>query len=249
MLEIYSSEVLEGRTYLITGGARRLGREMALAIARSGGNLIIHYNSSASEAQALKELIIGLGSQASLVKADLSSETGLRILCEQAFSLSPVFGLINNASIFLNKSFPETTLDIWQEHLQTNLTSPFLLSRFFAEQDRSGTPRQIINIVDWRAIRPGSDHFAYTVTKAALAAMTKSLARSLAPEISINAIALGAILPPETEEFNNKILEKVPLKRWAQIEELQNLLLYLLANPKSLTGQIIHLDGGRHLIY
>jgi NAD(P)-dependent dehydrogenase (short-subunit alcohol dehydrogenase family) len=249
MSESFNSPSLENRTYLITGGARRLGREMALAIARSKGNLIIHYNSSTREAETLKNLILGLGSQAWLVKADLSSEKGLRNLCEEAFSLTHVSGLINSASIFLNKSFKETTLEIWQEHIQVNLTAPFLLSRFFAKQMGALPSGQIVNLVDWRATRPGSDHFAYTVSKAALVAMTKSLALSLSPGISVNAIALGAILPPENENINEGILEKVPVKRWAYIEELENVLIYLLSNPRSLTGQIIHLDGGRHLIY
>jgi len=222
---------------------------MALAIAKEKGNLIIHYHSSASEAETLKKSIIELGSHAWLVKADLSSEKGLRDLCEKAFSLTRVSGLINNASIFVNKSFHETSFEIWHEHLQVNLTAPFLLSRYFADQKGGTNSCQIVNLVDWRATRPGSDHFAYTVSKAALVAMTKSLALTLAPGISVNAIALGAILPPENEKINQGILDKVPLKRWAYIEELQNVLLYLLTNPRSLTGQTIHLDGGRHLMY
>lgn len=249
MADDLATPSLEGRTYLITGGARRLGRKMVFAIAKAKGNLIIHYHSSATEAETLKKSIIELGSHAWLVKADLSSEKGLRDLCEKAFSLTRVSGFINNASIFVNKSFHETSFEIWHDHLQVNLTAPFLLSRYFADQKVGTHSCQIVNLVDWRATRPGSDHFAYTVSKAALVAMTKSLALSLAPDISVNAIALGAILPPENEKINQGILDKVPLKRWAHIEELQNVLIYLLANPRSLTGQIIHLDGGRHLIY
>jgi pteridine reductase len=104
-------------------------------------------------------------------------------------------------------------------------------------------------MLDWRALRPGADHFAYSVSKAALASMTKSLALVLAPDIAVNAIALGAILPPENENPDPTILQKVPLKRWAQLSELENLIIYMLYSPPSLTGQIIHLDGGRHLIH
>lgn len=244
-----SSKPLEGETILVTGAARRLGRSMSQAIAQAGGNVIIHYNSSRSEAESLAESIRAVGSKAWLVRADLSSEKDILRLCGEAFSLTSVTGLINNASIFQNSSFSETTLTAWQQHLQLNLTAPFLMSQAFANALRSASKGKIINMLDWRSLRPGADHFAYTVSKAALASMTKSLALSLAPLIAVNAVALGAILPPENESQDTKILGKVPLKRWAHLDELQNVIIYLLQFPASLTGQVIHLDGGRHLIH
>jgi NAD(P)-dependent dehydrogenase (short-subunit alcohol dehydrogenase family) len=242
------AQPFKDHTVLVTGAARRLGHAMSLAIAKKGGNIIIQYNNSKDQAELLVEAVEQLGSKAWMIGADLSSEKGPQQLCEDAFSITPVSALINNASIFQNQGFTETTLFTWQEHLQINLTAPFLLSQSFARQIQTGIKGRIINMLDWRALRPGADHFAYSVSKAALASLTKSMALALAPDIAINAIALGAILPPENENPEPSILQKVPLKRWAYLAELENLIIYLLSSPPSLTGQIIHLDGGRHLI-
>ncbi|MBI3152520.1 MAG: SDR family oxidoreductase, partial [Chloroflexi bacterium] len=108
---------------------------------------------------------------------------------------------------------------------------------------------RIVNILDWRALRPGADHFPYTVTKAALAAMTKSLAVALAPRITVNGLALGAILPPaDHASASEKIIENVPAKRWSEAGEVEEALLFLLTGSTYITGEIIHVDGGRHLI-
>lgn len=225
-----------------------MGRSMALAVARSGANVIVHFNISSSDAESLAIEIQDIGRQVWLLQADISTEKGLSGLCENAFALTQVNSLINNASIFHPGSFLETSLPSWQNHLQVNLTAPFLLSQAFARNLGNDSVGSIINLVDWRALRPGKDHFAYTISKAGLVAMTQSLALSLAPNISVNAMALGAILPPENENVDPKLMEKVPLKRWAELIELHSLLIYLLKRPLSLTGQVIHLDGGRHLL-
>ena len=210
--------------------------------------MLIHFNNSSKDAEDLANQIQNSGQQAWLLQADISKEHGIELLCEAAFAITPVFALINNASIFHPGSFLETSETSWRVHLQVNLTTPFRLSQVFAKLLGKNTDGAIINMLDWRALRPGSDHFAYTISKAALTAMTQSLALSLAPNISVNAIALGAILPPENVQIDPKILEKIPLNRWAELIELNTLLLYLLKRPLSLTGQVIHLDGGRHLV-
>ncbi len=225
-----------------------MGRSMALAVAKSGANVIIHFNNSSNDAESLAKQIKDAGRQVWLLQADISKEKGLSELCENAFALTHVTSLINNASIFHPGSFLETSLASWQNHLQVNLTAPFQLSQSFAMEIGKESTGAIINLVDWRALRPGKDHFAYTISKVALVAMTQSLALALAPNVSVNAMALGAILPPENEQIDPKLMEKVPLKRWAELSELHSLLIYLLKRPPSLTGQVIHLDGGRHLI-
>lgn len=225
-----------------------MGRSMALTVAGSGANVLIHFNNSLKDAESLANEIQDTGQQAWLLQADISKEHDLKRLCEDAFAITSVNALINNASIFHPGSFLETSETTWQNHLQINLTTPFHLSQMFARKIGNESKGTIINLLDWRALRPGNDHFAYTISKAALASMTQSLALSLAPKISVNAIALGAILPPENEPIDSTILEKVPLKRWAELSELNSLLLYLLKRPLSLTGQVIHLDGGRHLV-
>jgi NAD(P)-dependent dehydrogenase (short-subunit alcohol dehydrogenase family) len=130
--------------------------------------------------------------------------------------------------------------------LQINLTAPFLLSQAFTGQAREGA--QIVNILDWRALRPGADHFPYTISKAALAELTKSMAVALAPKVNVNALALGAIFPPADGNQNPDILKNVPLQRWAQDGEAEETLLFLLSCPAYITGEIIYVDGGRHLV-
>ena len=128
--------------------------------------------------------------------------------------MGPIYALINSAAIFEPISMQETTLADWERHIAVNLTAPFLLSQGFARQiEKNGTGR-IVNILDWRALRPGADHFPYSISKAALAALTKSLAISLAPNITVNGLALGAILQPIDKQANSDILKSVPAGRW-----------------------------------
>jgi len=129
-----------------------------------------------------------------------------------------------------------------------NLTTPFLLSQAFARALEPGKEGRIVNILDWRALRPGPDHLPYTISKAGLVALTRSLAQALAPEISVNGIALGAILPPSDGGAGDEILKNVPAGRWAELEEVQKTLSFLLSGPSYITGEIIHVDGGRHLV-
>jgi NAD(P)-dependent dehydrogenase (short-subunit alcohol dehydrogenase family) len=159
---------------------------------------------------------------------------------------TPIHYLINNAAIFESHSFASTSLEAWDRHIALNLTAPFLLSQAFAKQAKDGT--RIINILDWRALRPGADHFPYTISKSALAAMTKSMAAALAPQVIVNGLALGAILPPSDGNAPSDITEHIPMKRWAEKNEAEQALLFLLTSPEYITGEIIHVDGGRHLI-
>ena len=159
---------------------------------------------------------------------------------------TPIHFLINNAAIFESLSFESSSLENWNQHLATNLTAPFILSQAFAHQADDGS--RIINILDWRALRPGADHFPYTISKSALAALTKSMAVALAPKIIVNGLALGAILPPSDGAANPEIIKNIPMKRWAHENEVEQALLFLLTSPTYITGEIIHVDGGRHLI-
>jgi len=154
--------------------------------------------------------------------------------------------LVNSAAIFESLSFDSASLADWNRHHAINLTAPFLLSQAFARQAEDGA--RIINILDWRALRPGADHFPYTISKSALAAMTRSMAVALAPKIIVNGLALGAILPPSDGNASPDIVRNVPLKRWAAEGEVEQALLFLLTCPEYITGEIIHVDGGRHLV-
>ena len=237
---------LTGKTILITGAARRLGRAFALACARAGAEIVIHHGHSESDAETLHREITGLGQQAWIHQADLGDSSQAQSLIPSINRSTPLHGLVNCAAIFESLTLDSTSIEDWQRHLAINLTSPFLLSQAFARQ--AGENARIVNILDWRALRPGADHFPYTISKSALAAMTKSLALALAPKVIVNGLALGAILPPADGNINPEIVKNIPLKRWAQEGEVEQALLFLLTCPAYITGEIIHVDGGRHLV-
>ena len=237
---------LNGKTILITGAARRIGRLFALACARAGADIIIHHSHSEEEAQQVKDEIESIGRNAHILASDFGTPDSVSRLISQANDISPLYALVNSAAIFEPLSFNDTMLEDWNRHLNINLTAPFLLSQEFARHTDEG---RIINIVDWRALRPAADHFPYTISKAALAAMTKSLAVALAPRITVNGLALGAILPPADQpSASEKIIENVPAHRWSEAGEVEEALLFLLTGPAYITGEIIHVDGGRHLV-
>lgn len=239
---------LDGKRVLITGAARRVGRALALAVAAAGGDVIIHYSQSQPEAESARDEVLALGRQAVILQADLSDPHQAAGLVSRCLEHGPLFALVNNASVFEPLAWSNTSPDDWERHLRVNLTAPFLLSQAFARSLPAGATGRIVNMLDWRALRPGPDHLPYTVSKAALAALTKSLAAALAPQVTVNGLALGAILPPSDGAAVNTILERVPARRWASLDEVAQALLFLLDGPAYLTGDIIYIDGGRHLV-
>ena len=240
------SEILNGKTILITGGAKRVGKIFTLACARAGADVVIHHGHSAREAELTRREVSALGRQAWVIEADLNDPSQAENLLPRINESTPIHGLINSAAIFESLKLETTSLEGWQKHLQINLTAPFLLSQAFAKQAPEGG--RIVNILDWRALRPGADHFPYTISKAALAAMTQSLAVALAPKVIVNGLALGAILPPSDGNVKPDIIKNIPAKRWAEEQEVEQALLFALAGPAYITGEIFHLDGGRHLV-
>jgi pteridine reductase len=240
------SNRLSGKTILITGAAKRVGKIFALTCAAAGANVVIHHGHSDEEAEEARQEIIAMGCQAWVFQADLSDASQAGGLIARISESTVLHGLINSAAIFKSLALQNTSLEDWAKHLAINLTAPFLLSQAFAKQAPQGA--RIVNILDWRALRPGADHFPYTISKAALAAMTQSLAVALAPKIIVNGLALGAILPPSDGNPKPDIIKNVPAQRWAETHEVEQALLFLLTCPEYITGEIIHLDGGRHLV-
>lgn len=225
-----------------------MGKILALAAARAGANLVIHHNNSPRLAIETREEILALGCQVNIIKADLSDPIQAMELLNKANTYGRIDALVNNAAIFEPLNLFTTTIEDWQRHININLTAPFLLSQALARQTPSDSKARILNILDWRALRPGVDHFPYTISKAALAAMTQSLALSLAPNIIVNALALGAVLPPSDQAGQPDIIRNVPARRWSTPAELSEAFIFLLSGPEYITGEIIHLDGGRHLV-
>jgi NAD(P)-dependent dehydrogenase (short-subunit alcohol dehydrogenase family) len=241
---------LAGRVALVTGAARRVGRVLALTLARAGADVAIHFRGPQTEALAVATEVGLLGVRAALLRAELGDvEKAEGLVDAAAAALAPVDILVNNAAIFANIPLADTDARVWDENAAINLRAPFLLSRAFARAlppDRTG---DIINLNDWRALRPGGDHFAYTVSKVGLHGLTQSLAVALAPRIKVNEIALGAVLPPERApaDYVHALKRKIPLDRWSSPEEVGEALMFLVTCP-SVTGQTILVDGGRHLV-
>jgi len=239
---------LDGKLVLITGSAERIGHALALAVARAGADVVIHYGGSQTAAENTRAEIEALGRKAMLVQADLADPAQAGGLIGRVLEHAPLFALVNNAAIFEALTWETTGLENWQRHLAINLTAPFLLSQAFARALPPHGTGRIVNLLDWRSQRPGADHLPYTVSKAALAALTQSLAVALAPQVNVNGLALGAALPPSDGSAVPHILDNVPAGRWAAIEEIGQALIFLLDGPAYITGEIIHVDGGRHLV-
>ncbi|NIM93974.1 MAG: SDR family oxidoreductase [Anaerolineales bacterium] len=241
-----TEQQLNGKSAIVTGAGVRLGRAFALGLAKAGANVAVHYGRSADEAQETAELARSFGVRAVALQADLSQAedaTNLVNQCKEAIGDLQI--LVNSASIFEPVDIFQTDIESWNRHLAVNLTAPFLISKSFAENlgEAIGT---IVNILDWRALRPGTHNFPYTIAKSGLAAMTKSMAQAFAPNIRVNGLALGAILPPSSGETDDP-LEGVPLERWGTVDEAVDGMLFLLAGSEYVTGAILHIDGGRHL--
>jgi NAD(P)-dependent dehydrogenase (short-subunit alcohol dehydrogenase family) len=237
---------LKDKSVLVTGAARRLGRLFTLACARAGANVVIHHGHSDEEAESLRREIVEMDRGAWVIRADLGDSSQSRELIRQISEFTSLYALVNSAAIFKSLSLDATSIKEWERHIAINLTAPFLLSQAFAKQ--AGDGARIVNILDWRALRPGADHFPYTISKSALAALTKSLAVALAPNISVNGLALGAVLPPTDGNINPEITKSIPAKRWSKEYEVEEALLFLLTGPAYITGEILHVDGGRHLV-
>ncbi len=237
---------LHGHTALVTGAGRRLGRTFAEAIAREGADVVVHYGQSQVGAEQAVQFAQQLGCQAVTIQADLSDPAQAAGLIGRSLELVPeVDLLVNSAAIFEPVGAVEAPIESWQRHLDINLTAPFLISQAFAKA-RNGGPGVIVNLLDWRALLPAADRFPYAISKAALASLTRGLALALAPSVRVNGLALGAILPP-FEGGNGDPIHGVPAGRWGTVEEAVDGLLFLLGGPQSVTGEILQVDGGRHL--
>jgi pteridine reductase len=239
---------LDGKTILITGAARRIGRSLALAVAHAGGDVVIHYAESQREAESTRAEIEAAGRKAVLLRADLADPAQAGGLVARALEHGPLFALVNNAAVFEPLTWESSDADSWNRALAVNLTAPFLLSQAFARTLGPDAAGRIVNLLDWRALRPGADHLPYTVAKSALAALTASLAVALAPRVTVNGLALGAVLPPADGASTAAILDKIPAQRWADLAEVGQALIFLLDGPAYVTGEILHVDGGRHLV-
>ena len=239
-------ESLNGKTALITGGAKRLGRAFTDALAAEGANVIIHYNRSAREAESLADELAGSGVRAWTVQANLSNLDEAAALPARAQDIAgPIDCIINSASIF-----PESTLrDVKPESIQANLDinalSPFLIGRAFAERGRPGA---IVNMLDCMIADYDRKHIAYHISKRALFSLTRMMAAEFAPLVRVNAIAPGLVLPPagKDESYLAALASTNPLQRYGSADDVAAAAVFLLKST-FITGQVIYVDGGRNL--
>lgn len=241
---------LENRVVLVTGGAVRLGRAIALGLAEAGADIAITYNSSEGPSRLVAAEIRDLGREAAVIQADFSrSQDMSRLVDEIVAHYGHLDVLINNAAIFEPGRWNSTDEENWDRHFDINLKAPFFLTQAFARAAKDhGYRGHIVNIADWRGVRPGADHVAYTLTKVALVGLTKSMALALAPEVQVNAIAPGLILPPPgaDDDFLARKALEIPLGRHGSAEEIVRTVRYLVGSD-FVTGELIYVTGGEHL--
>lgn len=240
---------LKGKTALVTGSARRVGREIGLELARQGMNLIIHHGSSDVEAASTSKEAQALGVQTLVIKADLGDPEQISAMFAQVErTMGRLDVLVNNASVFASGAILEVTLEEWQSTLAVNLTAPFLCSqhaaRLMGEQGGS-----IINILDVSAFRPWKTYSHHSVSKAGLKMLTEVLALSLGPRIRVNGVAPGPMLRDEgnSPEQWERIGQRLPLKRTGDPSDVARAVAFLATEP-FITGAVIRVDGGELLL-
>jgi len=241
---------LKGKTALITGGGIRLGRAYALALAKEGVNLAIHYNRSSGPAEETAQLAREMGVKAVTVGADFNDPSAVEALFPKILeNFSVVDILINNAAIYLRGDGMETDREMWESQFRINLQTPFILIQAFAQQLPKGRPGRILNIADAQILQHKPDHFAYRLTKLALVEMTRMFALELAPDITVNAFAPGIMLPladREDVDLEAYARNHVPLQRTGSPEIAVENALHLIKSDFT-TGAFLRVDGGQYL--
>jgi NAD(P)-dependent dehydrogenase (short-subunit alcohol dehydrogenase family) len=236
---------------LVTGGAKRVGRAISLALAGAGYRVAIHANKSAEEARQLADAIVRRGGRAAVVLGDLADPAALAKLVPQAAAaLGPLTLLVNSASIFGDDEIGRLEPAAWDRHFAVNLRAPVFLAQAFAAQAPADGNASIVNIVDQRVRKLTPRQFSYTLTKSALAAATVTLAQALAPHIRVNAVAPGPTLPSPRQDPGQfaEQAKALPLQRGPSPEDIAQAVVFLAA-AKAVTGETLCVDGGQHIAW
>lgn len=240
---------LQGRVALVTGAGRRLGRKMARALAGRGMTLAIHHNASSAGANELRQEIIASGGRATCFPADLADAHGARSLAPRVLE---EFGrldvLVNSAAVMHRLGFEETTPQQWDAILDLNLRGVFFCTQAAAPALRAAKGK-VVNLADLAGLEPWPGFAAHSISKAGIVMLTKVLARALAPDVTVNAIAPGAVLVPEEydAEERERLARATPLRRIGTPGDVVSALLYLLEGGDFVTGETLIVDGGRHI--
>jgi NAD(P)-dependent dehydrogenase (short-subunit alcohol dehydrogenase family) len=234
---------------LVTGGARRIGAEIARAAAAAGYGVVIHHNASGAEAAALAASLRDAGAQAWTLAAELEDAEAAARLCAEAAALcGGLDALVNNASLFLYDTPGAFEAAQFHRHAAVNLLAPALLTRGFAEQLADGKPGCVVNLLDNRLFAPNPDYFTYALGKYGLAGMTEMAALHFAPRIRVNAVAPAITLVSGAQDdasFERAHVNN-PLRRGVEAQDVAQAVLYLLQAP-AVTGEVLVVDGGQRL--
>lgn len=240
---------LRGRNALVTGGARRVGRALTLALAHAGANVFVHYGRSAADAEQVVSEVEACGARAACGSADLSDPDSAPGLIEAATgALGPISLLLNSASAFPRDTLADVDLDGLRSTLDLTLASPVLLTQAFAAALPDGLDGSVVNLTDVHTATPYRQHLSYTLAKGAVDTFTRAAAVALAPRVRVNAVALGVILPPpgEGDAYAERLAAGIPLARVGGTDPVAKAVVALLEND-FVTGEIIRIDGGGHL--
>lgn len=241
----------ERKAVLITGAAKRLGRAIALDLAKHGWDIALHYNQSEQDAQESAALIRNENQNVALLQADLENEQQVAELVHRATTeLGPLSALVNSASIFERDDWSSATRHLWDLHIAVNLRAPFVLAQEFARALPETARGAIVNIIDQRVLKPTPQFLSYSLSKAGLFWLNTTLAQALAPRIRVNAVAPGPTIvnARQSEEDFRRQREATVLGTGAEPQDICDAVRYLLT-ASAVTGQMIAVDGGQHLIW
>jgi pteridine reductase len=243
---------LQGSIVLITGGAKRVGAAICRRLHAAGANLVLHYRASAGEARLLQAELNHIRAESvALIQADLLDVKALPAMIEKTLqTFGRLDGLVNNASSFFPTPVGDISPEAWDDLIGTNLRAPLFLAQAAAPALKKAQG-SIVNIADIHAERPLKNFVVYSIAKAGLIGMTRSLARELAPEVRVNAVSPGPILWPDDPSFDElsrqRIISHTPLKREGEPDDIAKAVHFLLTEATYVTGETISVDGGRHV--
>ncbi len=242
---------LQKKVALITGGAHRIGKAIALGLAKEGMKIALHFNQSQEHANQTLEEIKALGAEPFAIQGDFADVTQIKNVvkkCQEHFKQIDV--LINNAALYFKTPLGETSETEWDNLLDINLKAPYFCAQYVSDLMKQKKRGKIINITDVAGISPWPEFIPYSASKAGLIAVTKGLAKALAPNIQVNAIASGTILMSEdaTEEYKAEIKDSTLLKKLGTPQDIVNAAIFLLKGSDFVTGEVVVVDGGRLLV-
>jgi pteridine reductase len=241
---------LKGKVAIVTGAGRRIGRAIALELAAHGATIAVHYRNSHAEADAVVAEIASKHGKSRPFHANLEHVAEIeKMIADVLAAFGRIDVLVNSASVFTRKPLDEITERDWDSNLDTNLKAPFFLSKLAGATMRRQGAGKIVNIGDWAGIRPYQDYLVYSISKSGLIGLTPALAKALAPEVQVNCIALGLVMPPEDygKDEVARLVNRTLTKKMGSPEDVARAVIFFCETDFA-TGATLALEGGRLLV-